>query len=183
MPKTYRRALRLRHIQGLTIREAAETVGLATSTVKPQLHWARLWLSERASEGRPPEAIPEERHSDGMRRFGRYVRWMALRLLGRPALWLRFAEAPGWSMQACYGNGELHVNAARLGEEFFSGTLHERIERWSDLIIHEFAHERESNHLSEGYYRACTRLGGKLARLMLEEGYAKAGPLALHQEG
>jgi len=54
-------------------------------------------------------------------------------------------------------------------------TLHERIEKWSDLLKHEFAHEDESNHLSEGYYDACTRLGSKLARLMLEEGHAEAG--------
>ena len=38
------------------------------------------------------------------------------------------------------------------------------IEKWSDLLKYEFAHEDESNHLSEGYYDACTRLGGKLAQ-------------------
>ncbi len=128
-------------------------------------------------DGKPLEIIPAEKHSDGMARFGRYARWMALRLLGRPTLSLKFAEDPGWAMQACYGDGELHVNAAKLGKDFFSGSLHARIEKWSDLLIHEFAHECESNHLSEGYYRACTRLGGKLARLMLEEGYAEAGTL------
>jgi len=63
----------------------------------------------------------------------------------------------------------------KAGGKFFSGTLHERIEKWSDLLIHEFAHEYESNHLSEEYYNACTRLDGKLARLMLEEGYTEAG--------
>ncbi len=142
---------------------ASLTAGQVTPTPRPF-----------GPDGKPLETVPEEKHSDGMASFGRYARWMALRLLGRPTLSLKFAEAPGWAMQACYGGGELHVNAVRLGEEFFSGTLHERIEKWSDLLIHEFAHEHESNHLSEGYYRACTRLGGKLARLMLEEGYAEA---------
>jgi hypothetical protein len=128
--------------------------------------------------GRPLETVPEEKYSDGMARFDRYARWVALRLLDRPRLSLKFAEDPGWAMQACYGDGELHVNAAKVEKEFFSGSLPERIEKWSDLLIHEFAHEHESNHLSENYYRACARLGGKLARLMLEEGYAEAVPLA-----
>jgi hypothetical protein len=110
-------------------------------------------------------------------RFGRYARWMALRLLDRSGLSLKFTGDFGWPMRACYGDGELHVNVARLGKAFFSGTLHERIEKWSDLLIHEFAHEYESNHLSENYHNACTRLGGRLARLMLEEGYAEAEPL------
>jgi len=128
-------------------------------------------------DGKPLETIPEEKYSDGMVRFERYARWMALRLLNRPGLSLKFARAPGWPPQACYGDGKLHVNVARLGKEFFAGTLHGRIEKWSDLLIHEFAHEYESNHLSENYYKALTRLGGKLARLMLEEGYAEAVPL------
>jgi len=115
-------------------------------------------------DGKPLETIPEEKWSDGMRRFGRYARWMALRLLGRPALSLKFAGAPGWGMMACYGDGELHVNAAKAGDGFFSGTLPERIEKWGDLLIHEFSHEGEHNHLSEGYHRACTKLGGRLAR-------------------
>jgi len=99
-------------------------------------------------DGKPLETIPEERHTGGMALFGRYARWMALRLLGRPALSLKFADAPGWPMQACYGHGELHVNAAKVGKEFFEGTLPERIEKWSDLLIHELAHEDEHNHLS-----------------------------------
>ena len=49
MPKAYRRTLWLRHVQGLNIKEAAETVGLATGTLKSQLHRARQWLSERAA--------------------------------------------------------------------------------------------------------------------------------------
>ena len=53
MPRAYRRAVRLRHVQGMSIKEAAQTVGLATSTIKCQLHRARLWLGKRAAENRP----------------------------------------------------------------------------------------------------------------------------------
>jgi hypothetical protein len=39
-------------------------------------------------------------------------------------------------------------------------------ERALDLLIHEFGHEDEGNHLSERYYDALTRLGARLALLV-----------------
>ncbi len=38
-----------------------------------------------------------------------------------------------------------------------------------DLLIHEFGHHYEGNHLSEDYYRALTRIGGEFAALALRE--------------
>jgi len=45
MPKAYREALRLRHLEGMSVREAAEVMGLPTGTLKSRLHRARQWLS------------------------------------------------------------------------------------------------------------------------------------------
>src|SRR5205809_507342 len=42
-------------------------------------------------------------------------------------------------------------------------------EEITDLILHEFGHQYESDHLSREYYRALTRLGAKLTMLALEE--------------
>jgi hypothetical protein len=125
------------------------------------------------TDGVPLVIIPRENYSEGMMHFEVYARWMALELIKRTVS-VMFAGSPDWSPLACYGKGELHINVPKLGKAFFTGTLPERIEKWSNLLIHEFAHEYESNHLSEDYYRACSRLGGKLARLIFESGYKEA---------
>jgi hypothetical protein len=124
--------------------------------------------------GAPLVIIPRQNYSESMLRFEQYARWMSHRLLKREHLDFKFAGSPGWEPLACYGRGRLIVNRSKLGAAYFEGELGDRIERWSDLLIHEFAHEYESCHLSEDYYDACTRLGGKLARLMLEEPYVDA---------
>lgn len=58
---------------------------------------------------------------------------------------------------ACYGHRELQFNVRNLGPTWFD--LKENRERIDDLIIHELGHELESNHLSDGYYRALTKIG------------------------
>ena len=37
-----------------------------------------------------------------------------------------------------------------------------------DLLIHEFGHAVEANHLSDKYHAALTLIGAKLARLAVE---------------
>jgi RNA polymerase sigma-70 factor, ECF subfamily len=51
IPKAYRQALYLRHVQGLTIRETAEVIGLPTNTLKSQLFRSRQRLSKVARAG------------------------------------------------------------------------------------------------------------------------------------
>lgn len=68
---------------------------------------------------------------------------------------------------ACYGSKHLRFNLRRLGRAWFQ-KFPTDIEPATDLIIHELAHEFESDHLSEGYYNACTRLGAKLVMVALE---------------
>jgi RNA polymerase sigma-70 factor, ECF subfamily len=58
MPAVYRRALWFRHVKGLKVREAAEAMGLATGTLKSQLHRARRWLGDQTVEtGQTPEVL------------------------------------------------------------------------------------------------------------------------------
>jgi RNA polymerase sigma-70 factor (ECF subfamily) len=57
MPKVYRLALTLHHVQGLTIREAAELMGLPVGTLKSQLHRARGRLSREVAERRPRQGV------------------------------------------------------------------------------------------------------------------------------
>lgn len=65
MPDAYRRALSLRFREGLLVREAAETLGVAHGTFKSQLHRARLWLTESLAETRlrRPPSHREHGHS------------------------------------------------------------------------------------------------------------------------
>ena len=38
-----------------------------------------------------------------------------------------------------------------------------------DLVIHEFGHHYEGNHLSENYYNALTKIGAGVAIMALED--------------
>lgn len=64
-----------------------------------------------------------------------------------------------------HGRVTFHVES--LGRDWFSDNHDEKID---DLMIHEFGHHFESNHLSNAYHQALTRLGAKLARLLRQGG-------------
>jgi hypothetical protein len=64
-----------------------------------------------------------------------------------------------FGFSACYGGREMLINRARVGKAWFD----ELDERSVGLIIHELGHELSSNHLSDEYYRALTKLGARLA--------------------
>ena len=67
------------------------------------------------------------------------------------------ADAAAW-----YGSRTVTFNYRRLGKKFFTLKSRSALERLLDLTIHELAHAIEGNHLSDRYYRACTKLGAKL---------------------
>jgi len=69
---------------------------------------------------------------------------------------------------ACYGQRTLCFNLKKLGHKFFNN-FPNNMERILDLLIHEFGHEYSSDHLSESYYRALTKLGSKCTILALKE--------------
>ena len=52
-----------------------------------------------------------------------------------------------------------------LGEHFFKWN---NLEQIHELLIHEFGHHYESNHLKQGYYDALCSLGAKMTALALE---------------
>lgn len=67
------------------------------------------------------------------------------------------ADASAW-----YQSGVVTFNLQRLGHKFFDDNSIHGLTRVINLVVHELAHDIESNHLSERYYRACTRLGARL---------------------
>jgi hypothetical protein len=69
---------------------------------------------------------------------------------------------------ANYGGNELTLNVGRLGHRFFN-EFPGNIQEVMDLLIHEYGHQYSSDHLSEAYYSALTRLGAKSTLLALRQ--------------
>jgi hypothetical protein len=75
---------------------------------------------------------------------------------------------------AAYGpGGPLDLNIRALGKRWFVAIAEGERDELHELLIHELAHQFERDHLSEGFHRACCKLGARLAELALED------PLAL----
>lgn len=112
-------------------------------------------------DAEPVEVIPLEKWTQGMRRMHSYARGVA-RILFRRDITVRFVNCKsfvGKRWAACYGPGRLDFNIWVLGKKWFDQGATVEVD---DLLIHEFAHEYESNHLSHDYYKALSKLGAKL---------------------
>lgn len=113
-------------------------------------------------DGDPLPRVKELTH--GMREFEAYAKKFAEKILGVYHLEVIFAVKATWPYGATYGpGGPLTVNVGTLGYAWFDARA-DKMKNWDDLIIHEFGHEYEGNHLSEDYYKALTKIGSKLAQ-------------------
>lgn len=112
------------------------------------------------------ELIILERHNytNGIIEVVNFAKWMANQTLESKTEVI-VADDPGWGFNACYKKGELTLNKAALGHDFFHEGITAKVIR---LLIHEFAHHFASNHLSEDYYEACCAIGGALTILALD---------------
>ena len=119
-------------------------------------------------DGSPLKTIPHESWTTGMERVARLAQDIAARCMRVYGLSVVIASEPSWPFSATYGHGgPLTLNAALRGSSWFdlAGNREEII----DLLIHEFGHEYESDHLSDNYYSALTRLAGRVVELALTE--------------
>lgn len=123
---------------------------------------------------KPVDVIPESQLTEGMRKMREYTIGVARKILGKQ-VHVRFVQCDdlmGMGWRACYGRGhalsssDFDYNVTVLGRKSFDGPI--TIDQDS-LILHELAHEFESNHLCEGYYRACTNLGAKLKKAVMDD--------------
>jgi hypothetical protein len=115
---------------------------------------------------KPVEVVPQSEWTDGMREVWKLSVDLGFALLNCNVV-VRFVRTQN-HFAACYAPGALDFNLNRLGHRWFDGWRGNR-ENVLDLIIHEFGHHYESNHLSEDYYKALTRLGAKMAVLALTD--------------
>jgi hypothetical protein len=119
--------------------------------------------------GPPAKSVPESEWTQDQRCAIRYIRDLAEALLGFKPL-IKIVKVPRFQFAAawCY-SGELHLNLNALGHAWFKRLAAGYDEDAHRLLIHEFAHEEEGDHLSEGYHKECCRLGAKLAGLALTQ--------------
>ena len=117
------------------------------------------------SEGGVDTTVPEEEWTDGMHTVTEFLEDLGRELVGGCVVrivrdkWNRFR---GW-----YGGKTLTVNLNIAGRRFFSEFPRNR-EEVVAFALHEFAHEREANHLSSGYHEALCEMGARIMTLALE---------------
>lgn len=115
--------------------------------------------------------VPQSEWTDGMKLVYDYTKALSKKLLN-VGLSVRFVEA-GNNFRACFGREsgpfnkpQMDWNCTVLGKSFFSEGVSVDVD---SLIIHEFGHWFERDHLSKEYYRALTDLGARLKKLALED--------------
>lgn len=111
------------------------------------------------SMGGTETAVDAERWTPGMKLLANYAQEFA-RVLLRKNIEVRFFSSVKLNWAACYGpGGPLCFNIGRLGRKFVDKPEQHAADK---LLLHEFAHEYESNHLSTEYHEAICDLGAKM---------------------
>jgi hypothetical protein len=116
-----------------------------------------------SEDGDPLKLVPEDKWTPGMKNIVAYAKALAPHLINRK-ISVRIASDIAWPFAATYGGGELTFNLGRLGHDWFKFGPTTSVNR---LIIHEFGHNAESNHLDEGFHEALCELGARLADLAI----------------
>ncbi|HUW00910.1 MAG TPA: ATP-binding protein [Acidimicrobiales bacterium] len=104
--------------------------------------------------------IPPADWSDGQKRIAAYAVRFAAKALGIEVRVTMTRDKENGRMAAWYARGvngsDLTFNVATLGQGWFDDPDPEAVDR---LLIHEFAHQWESNHFSHDFHDACCRVG------------------------
>lgn len=109
----------------------------------------------------PPLKL-EKNITPGMRMVEQHATSVARGVLERD-ISVTFANDPAWPFAATYGPGSLTFNIGRLGRKWFDlETNRVEIEK---LLLHEFAHEFSSDHLSHEYHEAICAIAAKWLEL------------------
>ncbi len=130
--------------------EAIKPAGQVTPSPKPY-----------SANGKPLTTIPETEWTFGMRYMADYSKLLFKKLIGRN-IRVIITNQFGWGFSATYGNGELTLNKASLGNSWFEPII---TDEKVALLIHEAGHEYELDHLSSKYHEALCALGAKMRHL------------------
>lgn len=140
--------------------EAAMPAGKVTPSPKPY---------SDDPDASPVEVIKHDDQTTNQKRVVSYCARLSHALLGFQIV-VRIVRLKGF-YEAAYGSRCLDLNLNHLGRDWFDKVAegyHDKVDACHSLLIHELAHETESDHLSARYHQACCRLGAKLTRLVLD---------------
>jgi hypothetical protein len=127
-----------------------------TDVVKPagQVTGTVMAFGGADSAGKTLDELDPEQLSERERGMAEYLKWLCTELIG--SVTIRFYRDRQWDViAACSADRTMVVNLGRF-RWWQRDELH-------GVVLHELAHVRESNHLSEEYHRELARLGARLA--------------------
>lgn len=107
-------------------------------------------------DGVPP--IPQEKWTPEMKRLAVYTMDLALELLGfRPHV--KFYNNITLQFAGVWGERDIGFNIGKLGRKWVDEPNQQRVD---ELLLHEFAHDKVSDHLSDAFADEIARLGAKM---------------------
>lgn len=117
--------------------------------------------------GEPLKTLPESEWNDAHHALVSYARAVARELLKR-SVEVTLANDRGWGFSGAYGRGRLTISIVGRNGWFGNGVFgfREHLAEIDRLLIHEYAHETVSNHLSEEFHEECCKLGAQLAQAL-----------------
>jgi hypothetical protein len=120
-----------------------------------------------SEDGDPEVVIPEDEWTNDMMRLAVFSVELFEKLY-QTRLDVKIVREPTVRWLAnCGPSKRLALNYGKLGKRWFARPV--RDVEVLDLLIHEFAHYRVANHLSDAYHKELTLLGAKVANLCLDE--------------
>ena len=184
-----RAIVRAQHGEKAAIRSPSDPESASNSTahgytvVSGGSHSAAEWAQIRRAEAMPttialypthPEnkvpAVYLDDVSAGMRRVAHFVREIApLVLDGNPRVTVHFLDNPTTSTAADWNGGDsptptLRFNVGNLGRAWFEHGISDDV---LALVIHEFGHYVEGNHLDSNFHEALCEIAANVTRLAL----------------
>lgn len=118
-----------------------------------------------SSDGRPERVIDPDNYTKGQRALVDYATELAWKLLGK-SIDVRIVSEVTQAYAASYGGSCLTFNLGRLGKQWFEdpiGRVH------NELLLHEFAHNKVSDHLTHDFSDEVCRLSAKLVEIALTD--------------
>ncbi len=121
--------------------------------------------------GDPQKLVPMEKWTEGMKWVHVFSQIVGKDVLGRKNIEVQFANDITWPYAATYGpGGPLTFNVGRLGHAWFS---EDNVVAVLQLLLHEYAHEEVSDHLSQEFSDKVAQLGALLYVNNFKTRYAK----------
>ena len=102
-----------------------------------------------------------------MQRIDRFIRDVSPHLIGR-VVGAQYVATFHHLGAASFGPGQSDItfNKFRCGNAYFDAGLTDEV---FGTVVHELAHDRVTDHLSNDFYKQLELLGAKLTRLALEK--------------